>query len=56
MPAKQSSSRLSRIASKYVRLSPKRLQELLFENESKTMDDIRSLAASVLSQDEVNGK
>lgn len=56
MARKQSSSRLSRIAGKMVRLSPGMLKDMLNKGTVESFcEQVRSLAASVLAQDETPG-
>lgn len=52
---KQTSDRVSRLAARYVGITPMSLVGLTEGQASATAKDIRSMAASLLAQDEVRG-
>lgn len=57
MAKKQTSSELSSLAAKYLRLTPTEIEMMVYQGAANTLTkDIHKLAASVLSQDEVKGK
>lgn len=53
MPKKQSSSRMSSLAGEYADITPMELARRITKRPIKITREVRSLAASVLSQDEV---
>ncbi len=60
MTKKQTSSRISTLASKYLRMSNGEMRELMLTEHMGDSDgfcaDIRSMAASLLSQDEITSQ
>lgn len=55
MAEKQTSNEVSAIASKYMRMSRSKFEVEMAFRPTITFEEIQSLAASVLSQDEVKG-
>ncbi len=54
---KQTSTRISTLASRYLRMTHDQLKKAIADGDTEwLLTDIRSLAASLLAQDETRGK
>lgn len=53
---RQSSPEMSTLANIYMRMTPEKLVEMAKDDPEGTVNDIKSLAASVMSQDETKGQ